>query len=163
MNRARAQSWLFAATVVLAMLMQLLPLPESIAPLKPFWLALVLLYWAIEAPEKVGLGLAFGLGLIGDLLAGHLLGEQSLRLTALLFIVLRFRARLRFFPLWQQAIAVLAMLLNDRVIVTMVRGFSGSPMPSALFWLSPVVGMVLWPFLFILIDDVRARLRVRDS
>ena len=82
---------------------------------------------------------------------------------ALLFIVLRFRARLRFFPLWQQAIAVLAMLLNDRVIVTMVRGFSGSPMPSALFWLSPVVGMLLWPFLFILIDDVRARLRVRDS
>ena len=145
------------------MLMQLLPLPESIAPLKPFWLALVLLYWAIEAPEKVGLGLAFGLGLIGDLLAGHLLGEQSLRLTALLFIVLRFRARLRFFPLWQQAIAVLAMLLNDRVIVTMVRGFSGSPMPAALFWLSPVVGMLLWPFLFILIDDVRARLRVRDS
>ncbi len=163
MNRARAQFWLFIATLLLALLLQLLPLPQSIAPLKPYWMALVLIYWAIESPERVGLGLAFALGLLGDVLAGHLLGEQSLRLTALVFIVLRFRARLRFFPIWQQSLAVLAVLLNDRVIVTMVRGFSGSPMPPLLFWLSPVVGMMLWPFLFVLIDDVRARLRVRDS
>lgn len=163
MNRARAQFWFFIATVVLALLLQLLPLPHLIAPLKPYWLALVLIYWAIETPERVGLGMAFALGLVGDVLAGHLLGEQSLRLTALVFIVLRFRARLRFYPVWQQALAVLVVLLNDRVIVTMVRGFSGSPMPSVLFWLSPVVGMLLWPFLFVLIDDMRSRLRVRES
>lgn len=163
MNRARAQFLLLVGSVVIAMLLQLLPLPPSIAPLKPFWLAMVLIYWAIETPERVGLGMAFFLGLLGDVLAGHLLGEQAMRLTALVFIVLRFRARLRFFPMWQQAAAVFGLLLNDRVVVMMVRGFSSAPMPSSLFWLSPLVGMMIWPFLFILLDDLRGRLRARES
>ena len=55
------------------------------------------------------------LALLGDVLAGELLGEQAARLCVLGFIVLRFRPRLRFFPMWQQALAVLALLLNDRV------------------------------------------------
>ena len=48
----------------------------------------------------------------------------------MIFIVLRFRARLRFFPMWQQALAVFALLLNDRIVVIMVRGFAGDPMPA---------------------------------
>jgi rod shape-determining protein MreD len=81
----------------------------------------------------------------------------------MIFIVLRFRARLRFFPMWQQALAVFALLLNDRIVVIMVRGFSGDPMPPPSFWLSPLVGMVLWPFVFLLLDDLRGRLRVGDT
>lgn len=162
MNRQRAQSWLFIASIVLAFLLQLLPLPQAVAPLKPFWLALVLVYWAIEAPESVGLGFAFVLGLAGDVLTGELLGEQGLRLVILAFIVLRFRSRLRFFPIWQQSLAILALLLNDRVVQLMVRGFSGEPMPPAAFWIAPVVGMIAWPFVFLLLDDLRARLRAKD-
>jgi cell shape-determining protein MreD len=60
----------------------------------------------------------------------------------LAFIVLRFRARLRFFTLTQQALAVFALLLNDRIVVLMVRGFSGEGLPPWTFWLSPVRGAV---------------------
>jgi rod shape-determining protein MreD len=162
-NRLRAQSWLFAGTVLLAMLLQLMPLPAPLLQIKPYWLALVLIYWAIETPDRVGLGFAFLLGLAGDVLAGQLLGEHALRLTVLAFIVLRFRARLRFFPVWQQTLAVFALLLNDRIVVMMVRGFSGEAMPPAAFWLSPPVGAALWPFVFILLDDLRARLRGREA
>jgi rod shape-determining protein MreD len=80
----------------------------------------------------------------------------------LAFIVLRFRARLRFFPVWQQALAVLALLLNDRIVMLMVRGFSGETMPPATFWLAPLVGMLAWPFVFLLFDDLRARLRASE-
>ncbi|ANB18777.1 rod shape-determining protein MreD [Dokdonella koreensis] len=163
MNRARAQGWLFAGSIALAMLLQLMPLPAMLLPIKPYWLALVLVYWAIETPDRVGLGFAFLLGLAGDVLAGQLLGEHALRLTALAFIVLRFRARLRFFPVWQQTLAVLALLFNDRIVVLMVRGFSGDPMPPATFWLSPLVGATVWPFVFILLDDLRSRLRGREA
>jgi rod shape-determining protein MreD len=58
---------------------------------------------------------------------------------------------------------VLALLLNDRVVQLMVRGFSGEPMPATSFWIAPVVGMVAWPFVFLLLDDLRARLRAKDS
>ena len=163
MNRQRAQFWLFVASIVTAFLLQMMPLPQPLPAGKPFWLALVLIYWAIEAPERIGLGFAFVLGLAGDVLTGELLGEQGLRLIILAFIVLRFRSRLRFFPVWQQALAVLALLLNDRVVQLMVRGFSGEPMPSFDFWIAPLVGMLAWPFVFLLLDDLRARLRAHES
>ena len=163
MNRARIRGWLFAGSFVAAFLLQLMPLPQALLPLNPWWVALVLVYWAIEAPERSGLGFAFLLGLAADVLAGELLGEQALRLLVIAFIVLRFRARLRFFPLWQQSLAVFALLLNDRIVCLMVRGFSGAPMPPPAFWLAPLAGLVAWPLLFLLLDDLRGRLRPREA
>ena len=163
MNRSRAHFLLFWGSLFGCYLLQLMPLPQALLPLKPYWVGLVLVFWAIETPERVGLGFAFLVGLAGDLLSGQLLGEQALRLVVMIFIVLRFRARLRFFPMWQQALAVLALLLNDRIVVMMIRGFAGDPMPAPVYWLSPLAGMILWPFVFLVLDDLRGRLRVGDS
>src|SRR6185312_3810456 len=69
-------------------LLQLMPLPQALLPLKPWWLALVLVYWTLEAPERVSLGRAFVLGLIGDLFVGDMLGEQALRLCIFCFILM---------------------------------------------------------------------------
>jgi rod shape-determining protein MreD len=163
MSRQRAQFSIFAGSIILSLLLMLMPLPQVLAPFKPYWPALVLIYWSLEAPERTGIGLAFLVGLGADLLDGALLGEQALRLAALTFIVLRFRARLRFFPMWQQALAVLVLLLNDRIVLLLVRLFAGDPPPPASFWLAPFIGMVAWPFVFLLIDDVRARLRAKEA
>ena len=161
MSRERGRPGLFPASIAVGLLLGLLPFPEPIVALKPYWLALVLMYWLMEAPERAGLGMAFVIGLMGDLLYGTLFGEQALRLTMLAFIVLRFRARLRFFPLWQQALAVLVLLLNDRVVVLMVRGFTGEGIPPWPFWLSPFPAALLWPWLFLLLDDLRLKARER--
>lgn len=153
------QLW-FLGTIAGSLLLMLIPLPAVLEPFKPYWPALVLLYWALESVDRVGLGLAFTVGLLGDLLDGVLLGEQAMRLTALVFIALRFRSRLRFFPMWQQALAVLALLVNDRILLTVVRAFAGDALPPASWWISPFVGAALWPFLFLLFDDLRVRLRI---
>ncbi len=160
MNRQQLSFWWFIGTLVFALLSMLVPLPGALEPFKPYWPALVLLYWALEGSERINLGLAFVVGLCADLFDGVLLGEQALRLCALVFIVLRFRSRLRFFPMWQQALAVLALLLNDRVLLLIVRAFAGESMPPAAWWISPFVGAALWPFLFLLLDDLRVRLRI---
>ena len=115
MSRPR-NGWVLPASLALALLLGLLPLPGLLQPLRPYWLALVLAYWVLEAPERVGLGSAFLLGLVADLAFGGLLGEQSLRLVVLAFILERFRARLRFFPVSQQALTIGVLLVNDRVI-----------------------------------------------
>ncbi len=163
MNRHRAHFLLFLLSLIVACLLQLMPLPDLLLPFRPYWLGLILLYWALEEPERVGLGRAFLLGLVGDVLQGDLLGDQALRLAALAFIVLRFRSRLRFFPMWQQSLAVFALLLNDRVLSLMERAFTGVPMPPASFWYAPVAGMLAWPWVFLLLDDLRARLRVHEA
>ena len=163
MNRMRANDWLFWGSIAACYLLQLMPLPQAMLPLKPWWLALVLMYWTLEAPDYVNLGRAFVLGLVGDVFSGDLLGEQALRLCVFCFILLRFRARLRFFPMWQQALAVLALLLNDRIVLLAIRAADGQLVPAASYWLAPFVGMLAWPWVFLLLDDARARLRVRDA
>lgn len=163
MNRLRQSNWLFLASLLAAFMLQLLPLPAAAEVFKPWWLALLLIYWALDAPERMGLGLAFALGLCGDLLVGELLGEQAMRLTVMAFIVLRFRSRLRFFPLGQQTLAVLALLLNDRVVSLMIRGFSGDAMPPASFWIAPLAGTLAWPLVSILLDNLRLRQRNREA
>jgi rod shape-determining protein MreD len=162
-NRNRVRQLWFAATLVMSLLLMLVPLPAPLGPFKPYWPALVLLYWCLQSGDRVSLGLAFCLGVGADLFDGVLLGEQALRLTAMVFIALRFRSRLRFFPMWQQTLAVLAFLLNDRVLLLLVRVLAGEPMPPADYWISPFVGAALWPFLFLILDDLRARLRIHEA
>jgi rod shape-determining protein MreD len=161
MNKQRLSLWWFIGTLVFALLSMLVPLPGVLEPFKPYWPALFLLYWSLESEDRVTLGLAFVVGLAADLLNGVVLGEQALRLCALVFITLRFRSRLRFFPMWQQALAVLALLLNDRILLLIVRVLAGASLPPASWWISPFVGAALWPFLFLLLDDLRARLRIQ--
>ena len=124
---------------------------------------MLLCYWLLEAPDHVGLGVAFLCGLVADVVAGTLLGEQALRLVVLAFLVQRFRARLRFFPLWQQATAVFALLLNDRLIAVAIHLVAGDGLPPWLVWLAPVLGFALWPWLFLLLDGLRLRLRDRTG
>jgi rod shape-determining protein MreD len=161
MSRQRLSQWWFAGTLVFALLSMLVPLPGVLEPFNPYWPALFLLYWSLESEDRVTLGLAFMIGLGADLLNGVVLGDQALRLCALVFIALRFRSRLRFFPMWQQALAVLALLLNDRILLLLVRLLAGASLPPASWWISPFVGAALWPFLFLLLDDLRARLRIQ--
>ncbi|KGI76960.1 rod shape-determining protein MreD [Oleiagrimonas soli] len=163
MNRQRVRAIVFWSTVVLSLLLMLLPLPQALIAFKPYWPALILLYWALESSDVVGLGVAFAIGLGADVVNGFLLGEQALRLTVLVFIVLRFRARLRFFPMWQQALAVLALLINDRIIELILRSFAGYPLPPVSFAIAPLIGALIWPFVFLLLDDVRARLRAHEA
>ena len=73
MSRERA-NWVMPVSLVVALLLGLLPLPAPIAPLRPYWLALVVAYWVLEEPERAGLGFAFFIGVIADLSFGNLLG-----------------------------------------------------------------------------------------
>ena len=154
MSRAR-NGWILPVSIVIALLLGLLPLPPALQPLRPYWLALVLAYWVIEAPESAGLGFAFIVGLVADLMFGGLLGEQALRLVIMTFILQRFRARLRFFPLSQQALAIGVLLLNDRVVAGAVHLTLGEPALPWSYWWAPLLGMLLWPPLFLLLDAMR--------
>ncbi len=142
-----------------AMLLTLLPLPASLDALRPYWVGLVLIYWVLEVQDMVGLGTAFLVGLLLDLLTGSLMGLNALRLVIMVYLVLRFRARLRFFTPWQQALSVLALLVNDRIILLWIASLVGEPLPTWQYWLPPLVGTAIWPWLFLLLDRIRVGVR----
>jgi len=153
----------FYLTLASALALTLVYLPPALDIFRPYWVALVLIYWCLESQDLVTLGKAFILGLLLDLLGGSLLGLHALSLVILVYLVTRFRARLRFFPPWQQALSVFALLLNDRIILLWIISLRGDPLPSFGFWLPPIVGTLLWPWLFLLLDRVRAAIRRRTS
>ena len=156
MSRDRAL-WVLPVSLIAALLLGLLPLTPALAPFRPYWLALVLAYWVLEEPERAGLGFAFLVGMLADLVFGSLLGEQALRLAIMTFILQRFRARLRFFPLSQQALAIGGLLLNDRIVSGAVHVMLGTPALPALFWVAPLLGRLRWAPSFLLLDARRLR------
>lgn len=151
--------WLLFGTLLFAIVFALIPMPASFSAMRPYLLGVFLAYWILEAPTLLGLGSAFLIGLLADLALATPLGEQAMRLVVMAYLVQRFRARLRFFPLWQQAIAVGLLLFNDRVIATVLHLAMGLPLPPLGAWLSPVIGMFLWPRIFMLLDMARLRAR----
>jgi rod shape-determining protein MreD len=158
MSRTR-NSWLLPVSLLLALLLGLLPLPTSMQPFRPYWLALVLAYWVLEEEDRAGLGLAFLVGVAADIAYGGLLGEQSLRLVVMVFILQRFRSQLRFFPMPQQALVVGGLLLNDRVISAGLRLALGEPQLPWSYWWAPLAGLLLWTPLFVLLDSLRRERR----
>ena len=150
-------------SLLAAALLSLLPLPEVLMPFKPYWVAMVVNYWSLETHGVISLGLAFLIGVIVDALTGSLMGLHALSLVVMVFLVQRFRSRLRFFPPWQQALSVFGLLVNDRIILIWISVFLGEPLPTWKYWLPPLVGMALWPWLFLGLDRVRSRVRRQKS
>ena len=155
----RQRGWLMPLSLLVALLLGLLPLPDALQPFRPYWLALVLAYWVLEEEDAAGLGLAFVVGVVADIAYGGLLGEQSLRLVVMAFILQRFRTQLRFFPIPQQALAIGGLLLNDRVIDAGIRLVLGQPALPLAYWWAPVLGMLLWAPLYVLLDALRRERR----
>ncbi len=163
MRRREERLTAFVLVMIAAVLLTLVPLPAVFDPLRPYWVGIVLVYWALETRDGVSLGLAFCVGLLLDVLTGSLMGMHALGLVIMIYLVQRFRARLRFFPPWQQALAVLALLVNDRIIALWITLLLGEPVPTWQYWLAPLVGMALWPWLFLLMDRIRLGVRRKKA
>jgi rod shape-determining protein MreD len=151
------------ATLALAAFLTIVPLPGWLQSVWPYWMALTLIYWCLETQGRITLGLGFTVGIVLDLLTGSLLGLHALSLVIVIYLVNRFRARLRFFPPWQQALSVFAILMNDRIILLWVISLRGDPLPPLDFWLPPLIGTLAWPWLFIVLDRLRGSVRLRAT
>ncbi|HAI60036.1 MAG TPA: rod shape-determining protein MreD [Xanthomonadaceae bacterium] len=158
-----APGWLRFGTLFAGLLFLALPLPTPFDSLRPHLLALALAYWALEAPGRGAMAVAWTAGLLADVVGGTLLGEQALRMAVLVFLVQRFRAQLRFFPLWQQSAAVGLLLLNDLALMASIRLVAGAGLPGWGPMLAPLVGLLVWPWWFLLLDALRLRHRERGG
>jgi rod shape-determining protein MreD len=158
-SKKRDNARAFYFTLFVALILAIVPLPTVVAAVWPFWMGLVVIYWSLEYPRLMTLGLAFAVGLAMDFLTVSLLGLHALRLVILAYLVLRFRARLRFFPPWQLGLSVLGLLLNDRIILLWINTLVGEPLPPLGYWLPALTGGLLWPLLFIMLDRLRSAAR----
>ncbi len=137
--------YLMIVSLLAALVLEIMPLPEALRDLRPQWLTLVLIYWCIVRSDRVGVGAAWLLGLTRDVLTGTLLGQNALGLAVIAFATLRLHQRLRIFPLLQQTFVVWVLAMLERLIELWVIGASGQPTPSPGYWLPPLTALIFWP------------------
>ena len=147
-------------TLLLALVMEIMPLPDWAVDYRPQWLLLVLIYWCMALPDRVGVGYGWVCGILLDILTGALLGQHALGLAIVAYIALKLHQRTRVLPLHQQAFTVLLLLLVERLITIWVIGAAGYSAPNLWYWVSPLFGMVLWPWIYVVLRDIRRRFRV---
>ncbi len=152
--------WVIFFTFVVALVLTVLPLPEWAQAFRPQWYALVLIYWCMAVPQRVGIGVAWMLGIAVDVLTGTLLGQHALSLSIIAFSTLKLHQRVRLFPLWQQSLIVLVLLTLNQLISLWIMGVTGQWTPGLVYWAPSPIGMLLWPWLFIILRDVRRTFRV---
>jgi rod shape-determining protein MreD len=140
-----ARPWFIGVTLALALLGNLLPVSGVTLALKPDFVALVLLYWCIQEPRYVGVGIAWWIGLVMDVGDGTLFGQHALAYAFLAYAAEYFRRRVLRFPLWQQAAQVAALLGLCAALVLLVRYVGGAPLPRWTYAVPPLVGALLWP------------------
>lgn len=126
-----------------AFLLNLLPWGRYVGV--PDWSALVLVFWVIHQPRKVGLGVAFFLGLCVDVHSGALLGQHALAYALLSYAALLLHRRILWFPVGGQMLHVLPMLLMAQAVMAVVRVVAGATWPSPWFFLASLSATLLWP------------------
>jgi rod shape-determining protein MreD len=147
-------------SLTVALLLTIVPLPENLRLLRPDWVLLVLIYWAMALPHRVGVGIGWIMGLINDVLTGMLLGQHALAYCLVIFLTLKLHQRLRLYPLWQQAQSILVLLTLGQLILLWINGMIGRPLHSWLYWAPSVLGALLWPVLFVFLRGLRRAFRV---
>jgi len=133
------------ATVIAALALTLLPLPGWLQPWRPSWVALIVIYWLLYEPRRIGLMTAWLVGLMLDTLRGALLGQHALALTIMGFVAMQFHLRVRVFPMGQQTATVFMFVAMFEFILFWVDGVSGVPGGNWRRWLSVMSSAAVWP------------------
>lgn len=150
-------AWLIWLSFVVAILLGIMPLPEAVQVVRPLWLSMLLCYWALQLPHRVGMVTAWILGLVVDVLHGNLLGQSALVLTLLVFLVQGLHRRMRMFPLWQQSLVLIAVFGVTQMAQLWLNTLTGNRPPTLLFVLPALVSAILWPWLYVLLKAFTRR------
>lgn len=145
---------------IAALFLTIMPLPEILQAFRPAWVPMVLIYWVMALPTRLGVGVGWLVGLLLDVATGTLLGQNAMALSLLAFLTLQLHQRLRVYPIGQQAMSILMLIALYQMLVVWVRGIIGFPPETWLYWMQSFSSMLAWPLLFIALRGVRRQYRV---
>ena len=157
-------SWVIALTFLVAMVLAVLPMPEmfpvEIGYLRPEWVVLVLIYWVIALPQRVGIVIAWMVGFLTDVLLGSLLGQHAMSFVVVAYIAVSLYQRLRMFSIWQQSLVVFAIVGLNQLINFWIESIAGLTEWNLWYLLASVMSAFLWPWIYLLLRYLRRRFGV---
>lgn len=143
-------------TLLFAILLMLVPLPDSLRYARPEWVAMTLIYWAMALPRRVSIGVAWFTGLIMDVITGGMLGIHAFAYALVIYLVGRLHLQIRQYPLWQQAFTILSLvfLVHFTVMLSAPISFSWTN------WITVLTSTLVWPMVYAVLRKIRRSFQV---
>jgi rod shape-determining protein MreD len=152
--------WVIILSFVLSFMLAIMPLPAWATVWRPDWVAMVLIYWCIAVPQRVGVATGWFVGVIHDVLNDTLLGQHALSLSLIAYINVKMHRQMRLFPRWRQALWMFLFLTMSQGLGAWIRSILGHPQVGWSFIYPAITSMILWPWLFVILRDMRRNYRV---
>lgn len=149
-------TWVVFASLFLAGLLQALPLPEWLEAFRPEWVVLVVIYWVMAMPDRIGLVVAWMAGFFVDVLEGSLLGLNAMTLALVAYLTFSLYQRLRMFTAVQQSATVLILVgVHQLLSFWILTASNQSAAPNLAFMVSAFSSAIVWPFVFVFLRYCR--------
>lgn len=148
-------------SLLVALLFSMLPLGRT--PWMPDAVALVLVFWSIHQPHRIGMGSAFFMGLLVDVHQSAMLGQHALAYTVLSFLALTIHRRLVWYTVFSQAVQILPLFALAHALELIVRLIAGGVFPGYALALAPLFEAVLWPVVSAMLLAPQRRAPDRDA
>lgn len=142
---------LIALTFVVAMFLSILPYPHWFIWLQPSWVALLMITWTLIMPNKVGVGVAWLMGIWLDVLLNLPLGANALTLVIVAYLTIKFQNKIKPLYLWQKTAIVFGLILFYQIGLCALQSILGY---SCWVWISisqAVVSTIVWPVVVVFI------------
>jgi len=146
-------------TIIAGMVLAVVPMPQLVPVelgfLRPDWVAMVLVYWIIALPHRVGIPTAWLAGIAMDVLLGSLIGQHALSYVLIAYVAASLYQRLRMFSVWQQAAILFALLGANELFGFWIESIAGLADWSMWYLLPALSGAFLWPWVFLMLRSLR--------
>ncbi len=156
--------WLILVTIGVAMVLAIMHLPESwpqwLGWIRPAWISLVIFYWVMELPHRLGLISAWIVGLCVDVLYADPLGLNGFLLAAITYFAWRFYERLRMYSVVQQCSVVFILIMASESVRMMVQDLVWDRGWTWAVTIPALTSTLLWPFVYLVLHRLQVQVRV---
>ncbi|MBE9564978.1 MAG: rod shape-determining protein MreD [Proteobacteria bacterium] len=144
-------------------MLAIMPLPDWAVEFRPDWVTLVLIYWAMATPSKIGVTMAWITGLLLDVSYGTLMGQHAVGMVLVIYVIHLQHQRLRVASLLQQAIVIFFLLMLKQLLTLWVDGMTGRAPDSWLYFMPAITSTILWPWTYLILRDLRRKFSVEKQ
>ena len=154
---AKTRWWVIPLTLLIAMLMTILPYPDWMQFAIPQWVTLVLFYWCLAAPDRIGVGYGWITGLLLDLLLHTLFGAYAITKAFVAMAGITFHQRMRMYHLWQQCVVIFIIASIEIGFIGWVFYLTNDISIQIGYWQSALTTALMWPVIYTLLRFLRQR------
>jgi len=151
----RQGGWIIFLSFCVSFVLAIMPLPEWIAKWRPDWVSMVLIYWCIATPQRVGVGIGWMTGIVADTLNDTLLGQHALSLSMMAYLSVKLHRQVRIFPWWQQSATVVVIVALGQLPTLWIRGILGYPQVGWAIFYPALTSVLFWHWIFVILRDIR--------